>query len=148
MMQEVKLPKIVSGRAKRVGRGYGSGKGGHTSGRGQKGQKARRKIPILFEGYKTKKSQIRRLPQLRGKSKFASKHPPVVVRLSDLNKLPTGSVVDVETLIKHSLVGDEAKKYGVKVLSSGKLTKKLKIVVPMSKSAAKHLTKEVLKKKA
>lgn len=33
------LPKIVGKRAKRVGRGMGSGKGSHTVGRGQKGQK-------------------------------------------------------------------------------------------------------------
>ena len=31
------LPKIAARGKKRVGRGYGSGKGGHTSGRGQKG---------------------------------------------------------------------------------------------------------------
>ncbi|MFH1960896.1 MAG: 50S ribosomal protein L15, partial [Patescibacteria group bacterium] len=37
------LPKLKGSRrsAKRVGRGIGSGKGGHTSGRGNKGQKAR-----------------------------------------------------------------------------------------------------------
>ncbi|MBU1070791.1 uL15 family ribosomal protein, partial [Patescibacteria group bacterium] len=44
------LPKITQRPKKRVGRGYGSGKGGHTSGRGQKGQKSRSKIPIWFEG--------------------------------------------------------------------------------------------------
>lgn len=35
------LKKIVKNRKKRIGRGYGSGKGGHTVGRGQKGQKSR-----------------------------------------------------------------------------------------------------------
>ncbi len=54
---------------KRLGRGYGSGKGGHTSGRGQKGQKSRGRIHPLFEGQKTKKSLIQRLPLLRGKGK-------------------------------------------------------------------------------
>jgi len=37
-----KLTKLVK-KPKRVGRGYGSGKGGHTSGRGQKGQRSRGK---------------------------------------------------------------------------------------------------------
>lgn len=35
------LTKITKGRSKRVGRGAGSGKGMHTSGRGQKGQTSR-----------------------------------------------------------------------------------------------------------
>ncbi len=35
------LKEIVSGRKKRVGRGGGSAKGSHTSGRGQKGQTSR-----------------------------------------------------------------------------------------------------------
>ena len=41
---------------KRLGRGYGSGVGGHTSNRGQKGQKSRTDLHILFEGLKVKKS--------------------------------------------------------------------------------------------
>ena len=53
-----KLEKTVTKRKKRVGRGYGSGKGGHTSGRGQKGQKSRSHIGILFEGMKVKKSLV------------------------------------------------------------------------------------------
>lgn len=59
--------------AKRLGRGYGSGKGGHTCGRGQKGQKSRTKIHILFEGVKVKKSTLKKLPLLRGKGKFLAK---------------------------------------------------------------------------
>ena len=35
------LPKITKPKNKRLGRGYGSGKGGHTSSRGQKGQNSR-----------------------------------------------------------------------------------------------------------
>ena len=47
-----KLAKTVTKSNKRVGRGYGSGKGGHTASRGQKGQKSRvgSKIPLWFEG--------------------------------------------------------------------------------------------------
>lgn len=58
---------------KRLGRGYGSGKGGHTSGRGQKGQKSRTKVHILFEGLKVKKSTLKKFPLLRGKGKFLAK---------------------------------------------------------------------------
>lgn len=66
--------KVVVGKSKkRVGRGLGSGKGGHTVGRGQKGQKTRGKISPLFEGTKVKKSLIKRLPLLRGKGKLKPK---------------------------------------------------------------------------
>jgi len=61
---------------KRLGRGYGSGKGGHTSGRGQKGQKSRTNLHILFEGLKVKKSTIKKFPLLRGKGKFLAKPKP------------------------------------------------------------------------
>ncbi|MBI2103442.1 50S ribosomal protein L15 [Candidatus Woesebacteria bacterium] len=142
------LPKIVGKRPKRVGRGYGSGKGGHTSGRGQKGQKARSKTPILFEGYKTKKSLIRRLPMLRGKGKLTPKHPPVIINVSALDKLPAGSKVDIETLAKHGLVDPKrARKFGVKILGKGKIGKKLVVEVPMSHKPLKTLTQGSLKKK-
>ena len=66
-----KMGKTVTKRHKRVGRGYGSGRGGgHTAGRGQKGQKTRGKIGIMFEGVKVKKSLLIRLPVRRGKTKL------------------------------------------------------------------------------
>ena len=134
------LPKISIKRKKRVGRGYGSGKGGHTVGRGQKGQKSRSRLHILFEGTKTKKSLLRRLPLKRGKDKFKAKLKPVVVSFDQLNLLKDGTTVNIETLIKAGIITlDDAKKYGVKVLASGKLTKKLTINLPTSKGAAQKI---------
>lgn len=69
----IRLPKVVAKSKKRVGRGMGSGKGSHTSGRGQKGQKSRGTIGVLFEGMKMRKSMLKRLPLLRGKGKFKAK---------------------------------------------------------------------------
>lgn len=74
MLQPHKLPKLVTRGKKRVGRGMGSGKGSHTVGRGQKGQKSRGKISIYFFGTKMKKSLIKRLPMMRGKGKLKP-HP-------------------------------------------------------------------------
>lgn len=51
----------------------GSGKGSHTVGRGQKGQKSRGSVPVIFEGMKMKKSLIKRLPKMRGKGIFGPK---------------------------------------------------------------------------
>src|SRR3989338_8654985 len=96
-----KLTKTTSGSKKRLGRGYGSGKGGHTSSRGQKGQKSRGKLPVYFEGSKMRKTIIRRLPMLRGKLKFsAGKNKPVIINLKDLAGWPKETPVTVESLVK------------------------------------------------
>ena len=137
-----KLPKVISKSKKRKGRGYGSGKGGHTSGRGQKGQKSRNKMGVLFEGIKMKKSFIKRLPLRRGKGKFLSRDKPLIVNLEVLNLLPSGSNVDIELLNKNQIVDiKDAEKYGVKILGKGSLKKKLNISLPISKSAAKKVQK-------
>lgn len=137
-----KLPKVITKRKKRVGRGIGSGKGGHTVGRGQKGQKTRDNIALLFEGQKVKKSLIKRLPLQRGKAKFGPSNKPLVIKLSYLNLYDSGAEVSVESLVKKGIVReDAAKAFGVKILGDGDLTKKLTIKVPISKSAAKKVEK-------
>jgi|SRR3989339_945726 len=134
------LPKVVETRKKRLGRGYGSGKGGHTVGKGQKGQKTRTKIGVLFEGVKVKKSLLKRLPFQRGKGKNKGGKGPVIVNVEALNILPAGSKVTIETLIKAKIVDEkDAKAYGVKILGNGKLEKKLTIEVPASKSVLKSI---------
>ena len=136
------LPKVVETRKKRLGRGYGSGKGGHTVGKGQKGQKTRTKIGVLFEGVKVKKSLLKRLPFQRGKGKNKGGKGPVIVNLEALNILPAGTKVTVDVLIKAKIVDEkDAKTYGVKILGNGKLEKKLIIEVPASKSVFKFFEK-------
>ncbi len=136
------LPKIVTKRKKRLGHGIGSGKGGHTSSRGQKGQKARTSVGVLFEGLKVKKSLLRRLPLVRGKGKFKAQEKPLVVNLDKLNLLPANVKVDIEALVKAGIVKESiARKIGVKILGNGKLTKKLNIALPISKSAANMVIK-------
>lgn len=139
----MKLAKIVARRKKRLGRGAGSGKGFHTVGRGQKGQKSRTKVHILFEGFKMKKSLLRRLPMQRGMGKFKPlSQKPLVINLEVLNLLPDGSKVDINTLVKAGIVNAaDAKKYGVKILGKGKLTKKLTINLPISQKALAKITK-------
>ncbi len=145
-----KLPKTITKKRKRRGRGYGSGRGGHTVGRGAKGQKARSKVGILFEGIKMKKSFIKRLPLARGKGKFKAKNKPLIVKLAYLNLLPAGSKVDAGLLVKHGIIKDkDAKDYGVKILGDGEVKEKLDILLPISKSAAKKVEKaggKVIKK--
>lgn len=63
------LPKRQSHKSKktRLGRGFGSGHGGHTATRGQKGQKSRtghKKLPWHFEGGQL--PLVKRLPHIGG----------------------------------------------------------------------------------
>lgn len=135
------LPKTTTRSKKRAGRGFGSGKGGHTSGRGAKGQKARSKVHIWFEGGQL--PLIKRLPFQRGKSRFKSlKKEPLIVNLKYLNLLPKGTKVSIETLAKHGIVRlKDAQKSGVKILGDGQIKQALKVSLPTSKAAAKAIKK-------
>lgn len=127
---------------KRLGRGFGSGKGGHTSSRGQKGQKSRGSIGLTFEGTKIKKSLLKRLPLLRGRGHFKPKpSKPVIVNLKYLNLFPKGSVVDVEALIKNGIINLEAKAFGVKILGEGELDRALSVALQVSKGAKAKIEK-------
>lgn len=133
------LPKITQRKAKRVGRGIGSGKGGHTSGRGTKGQKARGKVKLGFEGTKTKKSFVKKLPLLRGKGKFKPwGEKPEIVNLGDLADWPIKTPVTVENLIKKGLVGEGVRK--VKILGNGEIKLALTVKVATSKQAGEKIT--------
>lgn len=129
------LPKTTTRSKKRVGRGYGSGRGGHTTGRGNKGQKARSKVSLGFEGGQT--PLIHRLPLRRGKGNKPVSRKPLPVNVKHLNLLPKNTLVTIDVLIKHNIVKEsEAKKFGVKILGDGKLTVSLKVDLPVSKGAA------------
>lgn len=120
--------------AKRLGRGYGSGKGGHTSGRGQKGQKSRTDIHILFQGLKVKKSTLKRLPLLRGRGKFAAKNKPIEININKLKEVKKGTKITTDLLLKMKLVTKENLiKYGVKILGKSEFKKDLEFEIPVSK---------------
>ena len=110
-------------RRKVVGRGPGSGHG-KTSGRGEKGQKARSGggVHLWFEGGQT--PLFKRLPR-RGFSnkRFETKY--AIVNVSDLNRFKDGDVVTPELLKESGLVKKELS--GIKVLGNGKLEKKLTV---------------------
>ena len=134
------LQKHTTKRKKRVGLGHGSGRG-KTSGRGQKGLKARGNIPLDFEGGSL--PLIKRLPFLRGKGRNKSiQAREYVINVSALNVLPKNAIVDLETLAKHKLVRlQDAKDNGVKILGDGDLAVALTVKVPVSKGAADKIVK-------
>lgn len=108
---------------KRVGRGPGSGLG-KTSGRGQKGQKARSggSINPVFEGGQL--PLYRRLPK-RGFSNAKFKTEYATINVEDLNAFEDGTLVTPALLKEKGIVKKQLN--GIKVLGNGKLEKKLTI---------------------
>jgi large subunit ribosomal protein L15 len=134
------LPKITSKRTRRLGQGHGTGRG-KTAGRGQKGQNARSKRALSFEGGAL--PLIKRLPFRRGKGRnFSLNNKPLIVNLKALNILPSKTVVDIDSLIKHNIVVEEdAKRFGVKILGDGELKGAFTIKLPISKQARRKVEK-------
>jgi large subunit ribosomal protein L15 len=133
------LKKITSKSKKRIGRGYGSGKGGHTVGKGQKGQTSRvgAKIPVWFEGGQL--PIIKRMPMTRGKGRFKVVRPTAEITLNDLQKMDT-SIISLETLKLHKVIESAYKK--AKIISTGVLNKKVNVKdLKVSKKAREIIEK-------
>ncbi|MEE2948298.1 MAG: 50S ribosomal protein L15 [Verrucomicrobiota bacterium] len=134
--------KPVSGskhRRKRIGRGPGSGRGGHTSTRGQKGQGSRSGSSTRpgFEGGQL--PLARRLPK-RGfnNKRFATVYIPV--NLDSLNQFEDGARVDEVALRDVGLVNGRGD--GVKILARGKLEKKLIVCADAFSVSARAVIEE------
>lgn len=112
-------------RAKRRGRGIGSGVGGHTTGSGMKGQRSRSGGGVRpgFEGGQL--PLYRRLPHIGGFKNPNSKEIQAI-KISDLNIFDDGSVVTPLELVKAGKLKNLPKD-GVKLLGGTDLVKKLTI---------------------
>lgn len=133
------LPKITTRAAKRLGRGYASGKGSHTVGAGVKGQKSRvgAKVALWFEGGQL--PGVKKYPMIRGKARFKVLNPTAEITLNDLEKLPTKEV-SLETLKLHKIIEKGFKK--AKIVATGTLTKKLVVKgIPASAKARQTIEK-------
>lgn len=123
-MELNKLKKIKGNKskAKRVGKGIGSGKGGHTVGKGMKGQKSRsgNNIPFGFEGGQV--PLYKKLPQIGG---FKNPNPTktVSVTLKSLNKI-SAKTVTPQTLVDENIL-KSIPRDGVKLIGNTKVDKKL-----------------------
>lgn len=125
------LPKLVIRKKKRLGRGHGSGKV-KTSGRGTKGQKARGKMPIGFEGGQL--PMIKRLPLLRGKGRNGSQVAKMFpLSVGKLNTLTKGTNVTLEVLLKQGILKSGIRQ--VKLVGGGTLSVSLTVSLPCTKSA-------------
>ena len=115
-------------RAKRVARGIG-GRGGKTAGRGMKGQKARSKIRVGFEGGQQPYHQ--RIPKLKGfKNPFRVEYQAV-----NLDAIQESGLDEVTPESLHAL-GMVGKKSLVKVLGRGALSRAVTVRVHAASSTA------------
>lgn len=118
----------------RVGRGKGSK--GKTAGRGTKGTKARKNVPVTFEGGQMPIHM--RLPKLKGfKNRFRTEYQ--VVNVADIERLfPEGGDVTIEALVAKGAV---RKNELVKVLGNGDLKVKVSVTAnKFSDSAREKIT--------
>lgn len=122
-------------RKKRVGRGGGSGKGFHTSGRGQKGQKARagHNIPSGFEGGQV--PLYKKLPVIK---RFKKPSRRVLdVSLSVFKSFKEGEEVTPKILVERGII-KKFRKGSIKVLDKGEVSKTLKLKGFLFSKAAKE----------
>lgn len=137
----INLTKITTKSARRPGRGIGSGLGGHTSGRGAKGDKARGKTALTFDGTKIKKNWIKRLPFLRGKHRLNNQKNVITFTLTQVDKwFKKDELVDLNSLSQKTKISFKRLNAQVKILSAGEITKALNFKgVLVSESASKKI---------
>jgi large subunit ribosomal protein L15 len=131
-LTDLRPAKGAKSARKRVGRGEGSGLG-KTSGRGNKGLKARSGGGTK-PGYEGGQMPLqRRLPKRGFVNVF--REETAVVNVKELNRFEAGSVVDAEALRREGLVKGSCPG-GVKLLGNGEVTRKLTVKVDRASKAA------------
>jgi large subunit ribosomal protein L15 len=127
-LSNLKVPKGARKVGKRLGKGEGSGLG-KTSGRGGKGQTARAGGGVRpgFEGGQM--PLYRRLPKygFTSRKKAQGLNQYDVVNLSVLEKFDAGTEITPESLYDRGYGRHGRTKAGLKILGTGKLTKRLTV---------------------
>jgi len=134
-LEDLKPAEGATKRAKRVGRGVGSGSG-KTAGKGHKGQKAR-SGGVKGAGFEGGQMPLqRRIPKRGFTNIFRREY--AVVNLSALEKIGGTDPLTPETLLQNGLIKNL--KTGVKVLGTGELKSALTVRAhKFSKSALEKI---------
>lgn len=137
-LSNLKPAKGSTKKRKRIGRGVGSGYGGHSSTKGNKGQKSRSgaKIPAWFEGGQMPLQ--RRLPKYGFKNPFRTEYRPINV--SKLNELVSNGIIDAKEPVTPEVlqgVGLTRKADLVKILGGGDLESALNVSAHAFSASAK-----------
>jgi len=127
-LNNLKPAKGSTRKRKRIGRGVGSGYGGHSSTKGNKGQKSRAgaRIPTWFEGGQMPLQ--RRVPKFGFKNPFRTEYR--VVNVSKLETLVGEGRIDSKKPVTPEVlagVGLVGKKELLKVLGGGELSAALNV---------------------
>ncbi len=119
--------------SKRIGRGYGSGKG-KTGGKGMMGQKAR-SGPNPYRTFEGGQNRLtKRMPYLRGfKNRWRVEYQ--VLNVVDFSEMPAGSSVSLAELIASGAVQADRP---VKLLGDGDITVAVTIEVHKASASAKQ----------
>lgn len=134
-LEELKPAVGATKKAKRVGRGPGSGSG-KTAGKGHKGQKAR-SGGVKGAGFEGGQMPLQRRIPKRGFTNIFRKEY-AVVNIQDLDTLSGSDPVTPEMLVQKGLI--KTVKAGVKVLGTGELKAKLTVRAhKFSKSAVEKI---------
>ncbi|MDN6434380.1 50S ribosomal protein L15 [Lentilactobacillus parabuchneri] len=131
-LNELKAAEGSRSLRTRKGRGRSAGKG-KTAGRGQKGQKARSKTRVGFEGGQM--PLYRRIPK-RGFNNINRKEY-AVVNVVKLEAFDDGTEVTPELLQQSGIVNNT--KSGIKILGEGELTKILTVKANKFSKAAQSV---------
>ncbi len=139
-LENITKRKNRKNKSKRLGRGYGSGVGGHTVGRGQKGQKSRsgHKSTVAFEGGNV--PFFRRMPKYRGFNN-PNKVRAQVISVRDIQEnFKSKEVVSFDSLREKKMV--RIKPDFIKILGNGELNKAVIIEgIQVSASAREKIEK-------
>lgn len=140
-------PKTTK-KSKRVGRGHGSGVGGHTTGRGTKGQKSRAGAKLPRKGFEGGQMPLaRRIPKLRGvtsgrsRGYFLAKQNIYEVKLSQVEQIEAAEINPVSIAESRivKVTGHNAK---FKILFDKPISKKIVVKgVSLSASAKAEIEK-------
>ncbi len=150
MLNTLPSPKTTR-KSKIVGRGISSGKGGHTTGRGTKGQKSRSGYRAPGPNFEGGQSPLaKRIPKLKGGSSsrgrgfITSKLVKTPVQLSILaDKIKDGAKVTLDTLADLKLINFRSNKnLEIKVVFDKEISKKINLEgIKASKTAEEAIKK-------
>jgi large subunit ribosomal protein L15 len=119
-LEDLKPAPGATKKAKRVGRGPGSGSG-KTAGKGHKGQKAR-SGGVKGAGFEGGQMPLQRRIPKRGFTNIFRKEY-AIVNLRELETIAGSDPITPEVLLQNGMIKDL--KAGIKVLGMGELKKKL-----------------------
>lgn len=137
-LSNLKPAKGATRSRKRIGRGVGSGYGGHSSTRGDKGQKSRSgaSIPVWFEGGQMPLQ--RRIPKFGFKNRFRKEYRGVnisrLVRLIEEGRISDSEPITPQVLVQAGLA---RKSDLVKILGDGEIGSAIKVSAHAFSATAK-----------